>query len=310
VPIDLSKLPRETRDKLSLKEMSDPTFYRATDEDFSQEFFNTLYERGQPGVEHSVLISTYGEQGSGKSHASIALCCYIDPTFTVDRIFFSYNELVKHRASLKPNTAVLLDEQTQSYGVDSVRVMIMINSIKEQLRKKSIHMFFCSPVLHSESATSMYILETMFIDRENKECFAALKTREGLTLGHVRIPSPLKILEDGTSLATKELMDAYERKKDEHLERLLGQKSYDELEERATMVAEHELFKQAEALYVKKLGYMPRDRVVQVVNVIYPEYNSGVMPHEIAERIRLRKELSGKWIIPLGGKNTSAKKKG
>jgi hypothetical protein len=183
--------------------------------------------------------------------------------------------------------------------------MIMLQSIKEQLRKKSIHLFFCSPVLHPEASTSMYIIEVMFIDHETQEAYAALKTRQGQTLGHIRIPSPLKPLEDGKPLATKEFMERYESIKDNHLEQLLGQKHADVFEDRANAVMEHALFKKAESVYRRKLGYIPRDRVVQIINKIFPEYNAGVVPQEIAERIRMNRELEGKWLIP----GTKKKKK-
>jgi hypothetical protein len=264
-----------------------------------------LIERADPDKEHSVICSVVGEQGTGKSWSAIAMCHFMDPTFTIEKIFFSYNDLVHPRALLKPHSAILLDEQTQSYGLDSNRVMIMLQSIKEQLRKKSIHLFFCSPVLHPEASTSMYIIEVMFIDHETQEAYAALKTRQGQTLGHIRIPSPLKPLEDGKPLATKEFMERYESIKDNHLEQLLGQKHADVFEDRANAVMEHALFKKAESVYRRKLGYIPRDRVVQIINKIFPEYNAGVVPQEIAERIRMNRELEGKWLIP----GTKKKKK-
>jgi len=234
------------------------------------------------------------------------MCHFMDPNFSIDKIFFSYNNLVHARATLKPHSAILLDEQSQSFGLDSNRVMIMLQSIKEQLRKKSIHLFFCSPILHPESHTSMYIIEVMFLDHETNEAYAALKTRDGLTLGHIRIPSPLKKLEDGTSLSTPEFMERYEAIKDEHLEKLLGQKHADAFEERAEAVMDSDLFKKAENVYVKRLGYIPRDRVVQIINKLFPEYNAGVVPQEIAERIRFNREMGGKWLMP-GSKK--AKKK-
>jgi hypothetical protein len=255
---------------------------------------------GVDSDDHMFMLS--GGLLTHNSWSTISMCFYVDPNFSIEHIYFSYDALVRNRHKLKPHTAVLLDEQTQSFGLDSTRVMIMLSSIKEQLRKKSIHLFFCSPVLHAESATSNYILEVMFVDNETQESYAALKTREGLTLGHVRIPSPLKILDDGDSFATAEFMKAYEAKKDAHIEHMLGQKTIDQFEDRANAAIAEPLFKKAEKLYRSQLGYMPRDRVVQVINMLWPEYNGNVMSHEIAERIRMKMEMSGRWIIPLSGK--------
>jgi len=275
--INLSLLPKETRDQIELKEATDMTFNRFVDEAYSDIWWNLLAERADPDYQHSMLASLVGGQGSGKSNAAISMCCFMDPTFNVDRIYFGYDELVKDRHKLQPNTAVLVDEQSELFGLDSHRVSIVLQNLKEQLRKKSIHFFFCSPTLYPESKTSMYIIETMFIDFEEQECYAALKTREGLTLGHIKIPHPLKILEDGSSYATQELMDAYE--------------------ERAQMVMENKLFQRAEKVYVNKMGYIPQSTLIQIINKIYPEYHAGVVPLEIAGRIKLDKELSGEWEV-------------
>ena len=246
---------------------------------------------------HEYVANGLVSKNSGKSLSAISMCCFLDPNFSADNIFFGYDQLVYARHKLRSNTAVLVDEQSQAYGLDSHRVNIILASLKEQLRKKSIHFIFCAPVLYPESQSSMYIIETIFIDYETREVYAALKTREGLTLGHIRIPHPLKELEDGESLASKELVDAYQRKKDAHLEKVLGQKNVDTFEERAIEIMKNSLFRKAEKIYIRKMGYIPNATVVQLINKIFPEYNAGVVPLEIAGRIKLDKELSGEWEV-------------
>jgi hypothetical protein len=147
----------------------------------------------------------------------------------------------------------------------------------------------------------------MFIDYETQECYAAMKTREGLTLGHVRIPYPLKMLEDGTTLASKELIAAYEAKKDAHLERLLNSKNIDVFEQRAEQVVQTPMFRKAEQIYVRKMGYIPQSSLINIINKLYPEYSAGVVPVEIAGRIKLNKELSGQWEVSgYGSKKVAA----
>lgn len=295
--IDLQRLPKEIRDIIELREATDMTFSRFLDEEYSEILWNILAERANPGVEHSMVMSVTGLQGSGKSLAVISMACFMDPNFSVDQIYFGYDQLVYDRHKLKPNSVVIVDEQSELFGLDSHRIGIILQNLKEQLRKKSIHFFFCAPTLYPESKSSMYILETMFIDYETKECYAALKTRDELTLGHVRIPHPLKVLEDGTTLASQELMDAYQRKKDEHLEKVLGKQNVDVFEERAQMVMKNPVFVKAEKLYRTRMGYIPQSKLIQVINKIFPEYQSGVVPIEIAGRITLNKELSGAWEV-------------
>lgn len=246
---------------------------------------------------HEYLAEGYISSNSGKSSSAITICKILDPNFSVDNIFFDYNDLIYNRHKLKQNTAVLVDEQSQSFGLDSHRVMIILASLKEQLRKKSIHFVFCSPVLYEESKSSMYIIEVMYVDYEEQIAYAALKTRDQLTLGHVKIPYPLKVYEDGTSLVSQEFMDAYQAKKDAHLEKVLGNKSMDIFEDRAEAVMKNVLFRKAEKIFKAQMGYIPNSTLVQIINKIYPEFNAGVVPLEIAGRIKLNKELSGEWQI-------------
>lgn len=295
--IDFNNLPQEIRDKIELREQMDQTFHRFVEEDYTEIFFNTVSERANPEVEHSLILSICGEQGVGKSMSAIAIAKVLDPNFDAQNIYFDYNQLVYNRDKLKYNSVVLVDEQQQSYGLDSHRVMTILSSLKEQLRKKSIHFIFCSPILYPESKSSMYIIEVIFVDYETQEAYAALKTREELTLGHIRIPYPLKDLGGGQTLATQEMVDAYEAKKDAHLEKVLGNKDIDIFEERAQAVMKHALFKKAERIYKKKRGYIPQTTLIQIINKIYPEFHAGVVPIEIAGRIKLDKEVSGEWDI-------------
>jgi hypothetical protein len=129
----------------------------------------------------------------------------------------------------------------------------------------------------------------MFLDYETQECYAAYKTRELLTLGYVRVPSPVKL---GVS---KELLDAYEAKKDAHLDRLTGVKQVDEMEERAEKIISTDLFKAAEKVYVRKMGYIPMSMLYQIINKLFPEFKSSIIVGEIAARIKLNKEVSGQW---------------
>jgi hypothetical protein len=187
--------------------------------------------------------------------------------------------------------AVLVDEQSDAFGMDSHRVNIILSALKEQLRKKSIHFVFCSPTLKSEYESSMYVLETMFLDFETQECYAAYKTRELLTLGYVRVPSPL----DPRVGISKEFMEAYEAKKDEHLDRLTGAKQFDEVEERVQKIMTTELFKAAEKVYIARMGYIPMSMLFQIINKLFPEFKSSIIVGELASRIKLNKELSGEW---------------
>jgi hypothetical protein len=294
--INLQELPREIRDKLEMREAMDPTFFRALEEDYTQELFETLESRKSVDVEHSYIASCSGQQGSGKSYAMLALAGYMDPNFSEDNIYFDYNKLVYDRHKLKPHSAVVVDEQTESYGLDSHRVNIILGALKEQLRKKSIHFFFCSPTLKPEAQTSMYVFETMFIDKTEKLSYAAYKTRELHCLGYVTIPHPLNFI-------SQKVIDAYEKRKDLHLDQLTGKANVDEIEERAKSLMSHPLFKAAEKRYILMRGFIPTSMLMQVINKIYPEFKSNIVVGEIASRIKFNREMTGQWLVP-GTKKT------
>ena len=151
-------------------------------------------------------------------------------------------------------------------------------------------MAFCSPTLHAEHASSMYVFETLFIDYKKQEVICAYKTRDLHCLGHVHIPSPVKIL-------GQKFIDAYEAKKDAHLDKLTGQTQIDDIEERAKLISTHRLFKTAELVYIKKRGFIPMNMLMQIVGKISPEYKQSIIASEIASRIKLNRELEGKWRV-------------
>jgi hypothetical protein len=292
-PLDLKGLDKETVDRLEIKEDQETTFDRVIDYDYTDQMFQTIEGRRSKATNHSYITTWVGQQGSSKSWSAISVSGLLDDKFSVDRIFFSYDDLVNKRKLLKEHCAVLVDEQTASFGMDSNRVMIILNALKEQLRKKSIHMAFCSPTLHSEYQSSMYVFETLFINYDKREAVAAYKTRDLHCLGHVHIPSPEKIV-------GKDFMKAYEEKKDAHLDRLTGQRSVDEIEERAQLIMSSPLFKSAELIYLRKRGFIPMNMLMQVVGKVAPEYKQSIIAAEIASRIKLDKELMGQWRVAGG----------
>jgi len=293
--INLNELSREVRDKLLMKESADSTFGNALSEDYTEDLFKTLEERRDRNIQHSYIASWYGTQGSGKSYSALALSGILDPNFHSGKIYFDIEDLVNKRSKLKEHDAVVIDEMARPFGLDSMRISIQVNTMKEQLRKKSIHFFYISPTLKEEYHSSQYILETMFIDKKNKLSFHAYKTNELLTLGYVVIPHPLHFI-------SKKTLIQYERKKDEHLKEVLeGPK--DLVEERAQQIIKNPFFLKAEEMYMKARGYIPYKILVQIVEKIYPEFKGSVIVYELADRVKANKEISGDWIIFGSGKS-------
>lgn len=292
--IDLTSLPKEIQDRMELKCQLETSFENALSEDYTDIFFSTLKERSNPMVEHSYICTVWGGQGTGKSYSAISTCGVLDKKFNVDNIYFDIELLVNDRKKLKPNTAVLVDEQTRLYGMDSVRISIMIVAIKEQLRKKSIHMAYCSPTLKDEYHSSMYCMETMFTDKKEKCNYLAYKTNELQTLGYVMIPHPVNFV-------SRNLLLAYEEKKDMHLSNLL-EGGLDAVQDRAEMVMKDAYFLKAEKMYIEARGYIPYKILVQIVEKLFPEFKGSVIVYELADRVKAEREISGNWSIIHSGK--------
>ena len=288
--LDISNLDQETKDRLELKEQSEMSFANALDRDYTQILFDTLMYRSDSKNEQSYLASIYGVQGTGKSYSALTMCGFLDKNFDPKKqVFFNYKDVVKRRSEFKSGMAILIDEQKGLYGVDSHRVGILLTALKEQLRKRAIHMFYASPVLRQEHESSMYVFETMFIDKEYDECYMAYKTRELQTLGYVIMPHPSKFL-------SKEQIKDYEDMKDENLDRLQSKNDIDDVEEMANEVIDSDTFKKAWQVY-KNAGRKSLTNSVlnQVVGVVFPEFKGSVITGEVSGRVRFKMEMDGEW---------------
>jgi hypothetical protein len=237
---------------------------------------------------------------SGKSYASITMAAILDPNISVENIYFDYNRLVYDKNKLRPHMSVLVDEQTEAWGIDSQRVGMVLQALKEQLRKKSIHFFFVSPTLKPEYSTSMMVFETMFIDKEEQVCYAAMKTRDLHCLGYVRIPHPREFV-------SEQFLAAYERKKDAHLDVLTGKLQVDDIQEMANKIVANRIFIIANRFYVEKRGYIPSGTLRQIVEKIFPEYRGNVFIYEVCDRIKFDMEMCGRWEISGGKKKDDVK---
>jgi hypothetical protein len=282
--LDLSSLPRLTREILELKESTIPTFERVLEIDMTDELFGIMDISRAKNSQQSFISDIEGIQGSGKSYVGLFECGYIDKNFNAENIFFDFNKLVNNRKELKPHSAVLMDEQTQVFGVDSMRISIIMNAIKDRLRKKNISLIFCSPRLRETHVNSRFVQETLFIDEEMKESYIALKIAQNLQcLGYSVIPHPL-------SVVSKKLLLEYEKLKDESLDELLSQ-PVDDVEERAKMIIQDKDFKSAEEVYLSEVGFIPYRTLIQIINRMFPEFKGSVIVYELADRVRLLKEL-------------------
>jgi hypothetical protein len=253
-----------------------------------------VYDISVPFYHNYILSNGLLSSNSSKSYSSLAIAGFLDETFDACKIYFDLDVLVNSRNKLRSNDCIIVDEMARVFGTDSMRISIQLNTMKEQLRKKSIHMIYVSPILKEEYHTSMYILETMFLDKVNKLSYNAFKTNQLLCLGYVAIPHPLHFID-------KSVLIAYEKKKDEHLKEVLEGPA-DMIEERAVAITKNPYFMKAEEIYLKARGYIPYKILVQIIEKIYPEFKGSVIVYELADRCKANSEISGRWFIFGGNK--------
>jgi hypothetical protein len=295
--LPLNILPRHIKDELLMREdtESGSGWSNVISEDYTETYFELLKEKSALNKQKAFIASWYGRQGSSKSYSGIATAGVLDPDFSADKIYFDIDLLVNDRAKLKSHDCIILDEMSRVFGTDSMRVSIQMVAMKEQLRKKSIHMIYISPVLKEEYRSSLYVLETLFLDEKNKLSYNAFKTNNLLCLGYIAMPHPLHFVD-------KKVLIDYEKKKDEHLKEVL-EGGIDLVEERATSICKNPLFCKANEVYKKSRGYIPYKILVQIVEKIYPEFKGSVIVYELSDRVKCNMEINSEWVI-----NSSNKK--
>ena len=120
----------------------------------------------------NVIISIFGETGTGKSYIAFVLCEYIS---TLNGVPFSHKNIYIDLAELKealkdamPGESYVLDEQTDVFGEGSGYTIAAVKNIEMTCRKRQINFFFCSPMVRTHYHN--YILESFMIrwPKQNK----------------------------------------------------------------------------------------------------------------------------------------------
>lgn len=169
----------------------------------------------------NIILDIWGMQGSGKSYSALSICSLFPKYYT----FWNRDDVIQNLKNTEPPCVILLDEVTESWGLGSFRTSIEYQSLLETLRKRQISFIHCSPMskfLH----LCHYGLETLYVDIKKEETFCLLYNREGAPLGFVKIPHPKKVL-------PVDVINVYERNKDEFLDSVLHIKNADNITSKA-----------------------------------------------------------------------------
>lgn len=91
-----------------------------------------------------------GGEGSGKSGTALAMCEAVDPTFTIDRVVFEAEQLIRLiNKDLAPGTAIIIDEAGVVLGNRTWHdaAQITLNQTLQTLRDDNLVVFMTVPVL-------------------------------------------------------------------------------------------------------------------------------------------------------------------
>jgi len=241
------------RDRLLLEVAKRNEFYAAALETDHTEFFleDLLFRMTK---EKNLILTIYGETGSGKSSMAQSLYCfltgYVNKHFnarlneTIDDVVFTGADLLKRLSEARQYQTIINDEdENRVTGTGSVREREEKMRAEEQMRGLQINTVNCSP--RPRYHVSHFVIEAINIDYNNH-----------LNRGF--------IMENGVPVAVimlpERLVEAYKEKKKAHLSKLQARdtiNAYDEIKELARKFWDsheefHELKKEELELMVKE----------------------------------------------------------
>lgn len=216
-----------------LKLKSDSHLKVALTKNLTQLFISELQVRIK--LQKNVIMSIYGETGSGKSYAGMRIGELISnitlltfnkriPFEHDNDVHFGITPFLQRIHELGENTwnkCEILDEQFVTYGVGSTREQTDLLTLEAVVRKKQLHFIYISPELYEH--IHHYLIEPWDIDYNNNLSRCILYDRMRFPLGFILLSKP-----------DKEGLKKYSIKKDSFIDTILkGQ-----LKDRYSMIEE------------------------------------------------------------------------
>lgn len=98
---------------------------------------------------YDYITALTGYEGDGKSTLGLELCCFVDPTFSLERIVFNPEQFKKEYDSIKRGQALLVDEAIDVFGAKSQMRKEQYANLKALVkgRSKCAFVTLCSPSL-------------------------------------------------------------------------------------------------------------------------------------------------------------------
>lgn len=153
-------------------------------------------------LQKNMIISIFGETGSGKSYAGMRIGELISYfTYNIFRksvpfehdkdVHFGITPFLRRIHELGDNTwnkTEILDEQFVTYGIGSTREQTDLLTLEAVVRKKQLHFIYISPELYEH--IHHYILEPWDIDYQNNLSRLILYDRTRFPLGFILLNKP------------------------------------------------------------------------------------------------------------------------
>lgn len=262
-------------------------FYKAIVHDATDEFFGWIDYRMSHEKGANAIIQFYGIGGTGKSYSMIYVAKKIEPTFSLDRIFFQLGDVSMAQESIKRRQAICIDERMPSFGIGSTRLMNEFNHIIETAREPQ-NAILVSSITPYMSELSHWMLETMFI--HDNHVYFALRDPKKIVYGYVKVPHP-------DTIYPKAFLEGYMEKKKRFNAQLRHMEQYDHISDMGKQILNSKPFKMMEEQYENKKSKkgIPTQMLVEIIADAHPELRRNVEAKQLAVWIRANRIKSGVW---------------
>lgn len=170
----MTKKYKADRDEISrtrfyLRLRMDRSYARIVKRDITEQFTKLIENTVNPAAHYTqmrnLILSVYGETGSGKSNSIMAIGKRFFPHFSHKNVFFYDQEIIEKAHEFPRGTLIIRDENPARaiYGVGSQRIPEQVGVMIETCRKHGLNIALVEPSFTENPVTKFY-LETFDMD--------------------------------------------------------------------------------------------------------------------------------------------------
>jgi hypothetical protein len=258
-------------------------YWKALTYDKTEDFYAYIQSRLDKGA--NTIIQLYGIGGTGKSFSMMTIAKRIDPTFSVDHIYFQLADASMALPTIKRKQVVCMDERMPNFGLGSTRLVSEMNHVIETSREAQNSILVASITPYMRELVH-WLLETMFIYEDH--VYFALRDPKMVVHGYIKIPHPKTVMGE-------KVMEEYMTKKRNFNAQLRHQQSFDHIADMGKKVMASKKFKDLEEMFEERKKGIPTAMLQEVIAMVFPELRRNVESKQLAVWIRTNRITSGKW---------------